>query len=231
MATEPQAAGWYRDYPSLRYILPFAFFILLLAAFPKVTLAPAIEGSLWLAVMAVVCWTCWPRDISLVPSQPLAAIGIGAAVFLLWIAPDLLIPGYRDTILFSNSVVGHVHSSLSPTVFHSPWLLTLRTLRAVVIVPIVEELFWRGWMMRWLINTDFRSVPLGTYSPLAFWVTAILFASEHGPYWDVGLVTGIIYNAWMIRSKSIASCILMHAITNGILCAYVIATSQWQYWQ
>ena len=85
--------------------------------------------------------------------------------------------------------------------------------------------------MRWLIKGDFRTLPLGTYSPFAFWTTAILFASEHGPYWDVGLITGVIYNWWMIRSKSIADCILMHAVTNGILSAYVIAAAQWQYWQ
>ena len=85
--------------------------------------------------------------------------------------------------------------------------------------------------MRWLINTDFDKVPLGKYSPLAFWITALLFASEHGPYWDVGLITGVIYNLWMIRTRSLADCILMHAATNGILSAYVMATGQWQYWQ
>ena len=85
--------------------------------------------------------------------------------------------------------------------------------------------------MRWLINTDFRRVPLGTYSPFAFWLTAALFAAEHGSYWDVGLLTGIIYNWWMIRSKSVASCIFMHAVTNGLLSAYVITAAQWQYWQ
>jgi CAAX prenyl protease-like protein len=184
-----------------------------------------------IGLMAAVCWACWPQEISRIPRWPLVSILIGIAVFAIWIGPDVLIPGYRSNFLFSNSLVGHLHSSLSPLVLRSPWLLTLRVVRAVVIVPIVEELFWRGWMMRWLINTDFRRVSLGSYSPFAFWVTAVLFASEHGPYWDVGLITGIIYNGWMIRSKSIASCILMHAVTNGLLCAYVIATSQWQYWQ
>lgn len=84
--------------------------------------------------------------------------------------------------------------------------------------------------MRWLIDVKFERIPLGTFAPFAFWVTALLFASEHGPYWDVGLVTGVIYNAWMVRSKSVADCILMHAVTNGLLCAYVITTAQWQYW-
>ena len=85
--------------------------------------------------------------------------------------------------------------------------------------------------MRWLVNSDFLKVPLGKYTPVAFWLTAILFASEHGPYWDVGLLTGIVYNCWMIRTKSVADCILMHAITNAALSGFVIATAQWQYWQ
>ncbi len=84
--------------------------------------------------------------------------------------------------------------------------------------------------MRWIINVDFRSVPLGTYNTQAFWLTAILFASEHGPYWEVGLITGLIYNWWMIRTKSLADCILMHAVTNGVLCGYVLLTSKWEYW-
>jgi CAAX prenyl protease-like protein len=120
---------------------------------------------------------------------------------------------------------------MPPEALRNDWVLGWRTVRAVLIVPVVEELFWRAWLMRWLIRTDFRSVPLGTYAPLAFWATAILFASEHGPYWDVGLVTGVIYNACMIRSKSVADCILMHAVTNGALSAYVILNHQWQYWQ
>ena len=63
-----------------------------------------------------------------------------------------------------------------------------------------------------------------------FWMTAVLFASEHGPYWDVGLAAGIIYNWWMVRTKSLGDCILAHAVTNGALCIYVVATRHWEYW-
>ena len=152
-------------------------------------------------------------------------------MFVIWIGPELLVPSYRSLPLFSNSLLGHVHSSLPETALRSGWVLSWRTARAVVIVPIVEELFWRGWLMRWLINNDFERVPLGSYSPLAFWSSAALFASEHGPYWDVGLITGVVFNMWMIRTRSLADCVLMHAVTNGLLSAYVIAAGQWQYWQ
>jgi len=216
---------------SARYVAPFLVFLLYLAIGPKLPISAAWEGALRVGIMAVVCWICWPREIAFHPRCPAASIAIGAAVFALWIGPDLLIRGYRESFLFSNSVIGHLHSTLPAAALRDPWVLVWRTARAVLIVPVVEELFWRGWLMRWLINADFQTVPLGAYSPLSFWITAALFASEHGPYWDVGLLTGIIYNLWMIRSKSILSCILVHAVTNAALCAYVIAAAQWQYWQ
>lgn len=218
-------------YPAAKYVAPFACFLFFLAVSPQQFVSNYWVLPLWVLVLAVVCIICWPRELSLRLRYPLGSIAVGALVFFLWIAPDVLIPGYRQNFLFSNSLIGHTHSSIRPAELQSTWILWWRTVRAVVIVPVVEEIFWRGWLMRWLINTDFQKVPLGSYSPLAFWVTALLFASEHGPYWDVGLITGIIYNLWMIRTKSLPDCILMHAVTNGILSAYVIAAGQWQYWQ
>lgn len=231
MPTNSQAQNWRDEYPSLGYIAPFVLFLAFLALGPKLPLDPQIEGPVRVVTMALVCAVFWPREVSLRPVAPLLSVLVGTLVFFIWIAPDRLFSGYRDSFLFSNAIVGHTHSTLSDAALQNPGVLFWRTLRAVIIVPIVEELFWRGWLMRWLVSPDFRKIRLGTYTPMAFWITAILFASEHGPYWDVGLITGIIYNLWMIRSKSIVDCIIMHAVTNGILSAYVIYTAQWRYWQ
>jgi hypothetical protein len=73
-------------------------------------------------------------------------------------------------------------------------------------------------------------VRLGAYSALSFWATAALFASEHGPYWEVGLLAGIAYGWWMIRTKSLADCILAHGVTNLLLAAYVLLQGRWEYW-
>ena len=91
-------------------------------------------------------------------------------------------------------------------------------------------LFWRAWLMRWLINPNIHKVALGAYSAQAFWIVAVLFASEHGSYWDVGLIAGVIYNWWMIRTRNLWDCIIAHAVTNAILAWYVIGAGQWQYW-
>lgn len=231
MTTSVSAAPATHGASSVRYVAPFVAFLVLLFAAEKIPVAPAWEAPIRLLLLAIVCFVCWPREISLAPRFPWLSVGVGLVVFVIWIAPELFIPGYRSLPLFSNSIVGHTHSSLPPAALRNSWVLSWRTVRAALIVPPIEELFWRAWLMRWLIDRNFARVPMGTYAAGAFWMTAILFASEHGPYWEVGLIAGIIYNAWVIRTKSIADCVVAHAITNLALSLYVIAAGQWQYWQ
>jgi CAAX protease family protein len=165
------------------------------------------------------------------PSKPLLSIVIGIAVFVIWVAPDVIAPNWHHFILFDNSIVGHPAGNTPPASKSDPIFLFFRIAISVIAVPILEELFWRGWLMRWLVDAqNFERVPLGTYSPTAFWVVALLFASEHGSFWDVGLAAGIVYNWWMIRTRNVWDCIIAHAVTNGILAAYVIGAGQWQYW-
>ena len=165
------------------------------------------------------------------PSKPFASVLIGIAVFVLWVGPDRIVPGWHHSILFDNPITGHPAGSTPPASQTDPVFLTFRVAISVIAVPILEELFWRGWLMRWLVDAeDFERVPLGTYAAAAFWISALLFASEHGSFWDVGLAAGIVYNWWMIRTRNLWDCIIAHAVTNGILAAYVIAAGQWQYW-
>jgi hypothetical protein len=165
------------------------------------------------------------------PSSPLLSVLLGLAVFALWVGPDRIAPAWRHTILFTNQIMGHAAATTPPESRADPVFLLFRIAISVVAVPILEELFWRGWLMRWLIDSrDFSRVPLGAYSPSAFWLVAVLFASEHGPYWDVGLLTGIVYNWWMIRTRNVWDCIVAHAVTNAALAAYVVLAGQWQYW-
>jgi len=211
------------------YVAPFAAFIAVMAGENALLPHSQILYPIRLAIVLAVILLVSRPYLQLRPKNPLASIAIGVAVFLIWVAPDRLF-GYRHFWLFDNAIVGSASTSIPRDMQASAWFLALRTLGSVALVPIIEELFWRGWLMRWLIDPDFEKVPLGTYAPVAFWVVAVLFASEHGPYWEVGLIAGIIYNWWMIRTKSLADCMLAHAVTNGILAAYVMASGQWQYW-
>ena len=158
------------------------------------------------------------------------SLGLGVLVFLIWVGPDRLFPGYHSFWLFTNPVTGSMTATLPESSRGDALFLTLRTLRSALFVPIAEELFWRGWLMRWIISQDFKKVPLGAWSPRAFWIVAVLFAAEHGALWDVGLAAGILYNWWMVRTKSLGDVIVAHGVTNAVLSAYVILANQWQYW-
>jgi uncharacterized protein len=163
--------------------------------------------------------------------KPFLSLLIGIAVFVIWVAPDFLVPSWHHFILFDNGIMGHPAGNTPPASKSDPIFLAFRIAISVIAVPILEELFWRGWMIRWVINPhQFESLPLGAYTPVAFWAVALLFASEHGSFWDVGLAAGIIYNWWIMRTRSLWDCILAHAVTNGMLAAYVIGAGQWQYW-
>jgi uncharacterized protein len=214
--------------PTLAYVAPFGLFIALLAIrrwIPSETFA-VLRFVLIAAALAVFS----RRVIPWRPSHSMASILLGAAVFLIWIGPDALWPGYRDFWLFHNFITGAAVSSLDARLKGNAFFIVVRVLESAILIPIVEELFWRGWLMRWLIRPDFQNVPLGRYAPLSFWAVALLFASEHGAYWEVGLIAGIAYNGWMVRTRNLADCMLAHGVTNALLAAYVLVFDKWQYW-
>lgn len=217
-------------YPSLPYVLPFIVFAAFLALHDYLAILGPLEYPVRVIVLAGLLWICSRHVLDFRVRTPVATVAIGLATFVMWIAPDVLFPQYRDHWIFQNSFTGHVESSLAENLRSNRMVLVMRAVRAAILVPIIEELFWRAWLMRWLINSDFRKVPLGAYTASSMIITAVLFASEHGPYWEVGLLAGFIYNWWMVRTKSLGDCILAHAITNGALSAYVVFFGEWRYW-
>jgi len=219
-----------RNWPSLPYVLPFAVFLLFLTGQKYIPLNPVYEYPLRDLILLAVLLIFSRHVIELRSYHRLETVLLGIAVFAVWIGPDVAFPAYRQHWLFQNSFIGGTGGSPPEAVLLTPVVLWSRIFRAVVLVPIIEELFWRAWLMRWLISPQFEKVPLGAYKPAAFWITAVLFASEHGSYWDVGLIAGIVYNWWMVRTRSLGDCILVHAITNACLCGYVVATHHWEYW-
>jgi CAAX prenyl protease-like protein len=216
--------------PSFPYVAPMALFLAILAAQDLLKPLGAWEFPIRVAILAACLWVVSRRVIDLRVTQLWGTLAMGVAVFVIWIAPDVLFAGWRQHWLFTNSITGGVKTSISAGLELEPLVLVFRTIRAAVLVPIIEELFWRAWLMRWLIKSDFESIPLGTYERQSFWIVALLFAVEHGPYWEVGLIAGILYNWWMVRTKSLGDLILAHAVTNLLLSLYVIGFKQWQYW-
>jgi uncharacterized protein len=205
--------------------------MVLLVLGPRLPVSGRVEAVLRVTLVTAVLLLCSRQVIPLQVRHWATSIALGIGVFALWIAPDVLFPDFRSSWLFTNGLTGKVEGTVPEDVRHDTLVLSLRFARAAILVPIVEELFWRGWLPRWIDNMeDFRKVPLGQFTTASFLLTALLFASEHGAMWDVGLAAGLLYNFWMQRTRSLGDLILAHAVTNACLSAYVLSRGRWEYW-
>ncbi|AVR95969.1 CAAX prenyl protease-related protein [Pseudoduganella armeniaca] len=110
------------------------------------------------------------------------------------------------------------------------WLLVAcRIAGAALVVPVMEELFWRSFLMRWLERHDFLHVYPASVGLIPVAATVVLFGFEHN-LWFAGIVAGIAYSLLYMRSGNLWSAIVAHATTNGLLGAWVVATAGWTYW-
>ena len=218
-------------FPALPWIGPFLLFMIWLALGPSLGIPQPWESVLRVGVLTIVLLTL-SRDVvfSLRVRHLIPSVLRGVAVCALWVLPDQLVPGWREHWLFQNQITGKVTTSIPADELSNLLVVTLRVMRAALLVPIIEELFWRGWLPRWLVNNNWQQVPLGTFTTFTFIATALLFASEHGPFWEVGLACGLIYNWWMWKTRSLGDLVLVHAVTNASLSGFVLVTGQYAYW-
>ncbi len=180
-------------------------------------------------VAAVIAWF-WRAMPNLTPSAPLVSILIGIAGVVLWVGLDPWPMKLNAWLMHGSGVpqIGRNPFSLYPEGW--AWVLFgFRLLGIALVVPIMEELFWRGFLMRWLIKDDFASVSLGTYQPLSFFVTTALFASVHGSEWFLAVVVGLIYGWWFVRTKRLGDIMLAHGVTNLLLAFYCLFSGDWHF--
>ena len=110
------------------------------------------------------------------------------------------------------------------------WLLVaFRIAGAALVVPIMEELFWRSFLQRWVQQPDFLNLHPARMRFKALLIASALFAIEH-LQWLAGLIAGLAYGWLYIRTRNLWAPIIAHAVTNGALGAYVVTTGQWRFW-
>ncbi|NMC75461.1 MAG: CAAX prenyl protease-related protein [Geobacteraceae bacterium] len=155
------------------------------------------------------------------PATAFAALGVGLGVFALWISMDFpaatmgTLRGYDPYLCREEGI--------------RIFLTVSRLAGAALVVPFMEELFWRSFLIRYIIAHDFTTVPLGRFTWPSFLITAVLFGLEHNLFL-AGITAGIIYNLFLYLSRSLAACILAHGVTNLALGLYVLHTGKWHFW-
>lgn len=220
----------------LAYVLPFVVFLgfLFLDSFVQ----EVFEGAGSVFFRAPKFWV-YPLQTALCAGLLLAfwkfytfaplrpwPLGVlaGLAVLFLWISPQLVFGMPPRTEGFDPEFFGTTGALYGLTVL-------ARFARLVIVVPLLEEIFWRGFLMRYLINERFTTVAFGTFRPLSFFGVAVLFMLVHSiPDWPAAFLTGLIYNGLAVKTKSLWACVLAHAVTNLGLGFYIMATRQWGFW-
>jgi CAAX prenyl protease-like protein len=217
--------------PALARVIPFAIYIAFLIG---ESLLPHDTSSFdvrWLYAVKVACVAIalgllWNRYTELrnPPKTRAAAwvvsLAVGVVIFAVWIPLD------QPWALLGSP------SGWNPTDATGAinWgLAVVRLLGAIAVVPIMEELFWRSLVLRWIRNTDFLGVAPAHVSAMALIVSSALFGLEHHE-WLAGVIAGLAYAGTYMRTGDLWCAVVAHAVTNFLLGVWVLHTGQWQFW-
>ena len=212
--------------------VPFAIYLAFLAVALALPALPAVDWR-WLypvkiGVVAAALMFLWPRfeelaTPRLTPRDGLWALAIGIAVFVLWINLDI---SWASRVA-DNEVGGFDPRRADGRI--DGLLAGLRFAGAALVVPVMEELFWRSLVMRWLDRQDFLTLNPRAVGWRALLASSVVFGLEHD-LWLAGIIAGLAYGELYRRSGNLWASILAHGVTNGLLGTWVLWSGHWHYW-
>jgi CAAX prenyl protease-like protein len=108
--------------------------------------------------------------------------------------------------------------------------LVIRFIGLAIIVPIIEEFFLRGFLMRYVQDGEWWKIPFGTVTSLAVVVGTAVPMLMHPGELLASFVWFSLVTWLMVRTKNIWDCVAAHAVTNFLLGLYVVTQGEWQLW-
>ena len=171
----------------------------------------------------------------------LPAVGMGVVGIGFWLLPTALydiwgLEGETDGWLARLGVQART-KGFDPHVFEHPAAVVttvfFRFLRAVVVVALVEEIFWRGFLMRFVNDWegDYWKQPFGRPTWISYGVTTVAFMLAHSPADFAGaFVYGSLTWLLCVWTKSLGACVLMHAVANLAMCIYILQSGKYGLW-
>jgi hypothetical protein len=206
-----------------------------MAAFAGLT---ALEGRLgkgsefWVYALKTVvgAWLIWELRPLLVEMRwklGWEALAAGVAVFVLWVGLD----GHYPRLAGLGAGAGWDPRRRFGQASPLAWLfIAVRLAGSTLVVPPIEEVFYRSFLYRLLANRRFEAVPFNQFHPLAFVVTAVVFGLAHPERWVAGILCGLAYQGLVLRRNRLGDAMTAHALTNFLLGLWIVGSGQWQFW-
>jgi uncharacterized protein len=153
------------------------------------------------------------------------AVVVGIAVFALWVGLDGFYPRLAKLPVGARPFEQYGTSSVFAWVY-----VVVHLAGMTIIVPPVEEIFYRSFVYRMLVKADFQAMPLGQFHGLSFVVTSAIFGLVHPDRWLAGILCGLAYQWLVIRKNRLGDAMTAHAITNLLLGLWVVWKDAWSFW-
>lgn len=217
--------AWLDQRPLAARVVPFVIFLILTSLQGK--FGP--ESHFWFyagktVLGAIMLWIVWPVISELRWAFSWEAVVAGIAVFVIWVGIDPYYPKWGKTEITWNPFTQFGEGS--PLAWG---LIMLRIVGSGLVVPPLEELFYRSAAYRYIVKPDFLNVPLGTFDLRAFLITVAAFGTAHHQ-WLAAILCAIIYQALIFRKKRLGDAMTAHAITNILLGVWIVWKDDWKFW-
>ena len=205
-------------------IVPFAVFAVLTLAQGRF----GETGAYWIYALktilgALLIWLVRAHVKEMRWKFSWESIVAGVVVFLAWVGLDGFYPMFSERSATFNPMNSYGESTLA-------WVfISVRILGSSLVVPMLEEVFYRSFLYRCLIKTDFLSVPLNYFNMTAFVVVGAGFGLSHYE-WLSGIICAFVYQGLVIRKERLGDAITAHAITNFLLGVWVVFRSAYHFW-
>ena len=241
----PTPQGWRQllAMPEIPRVLPFVLFLLLGSLQGK--LFPGSEYWLYATKTVLVGWMLWALRGLLAEVKwafSWEGLAVGVVIAVLWIGLSGHVPTLGDIWNAGQKLVtGKVPEPAKPELPWNPvaffgdnaalgWAFVLvRVLGRSLVVPPMEEVFYRSFFYRYIVSPKFQDVALGQWHSVAFVVTSVIFGLAHPDDWLPGVLCGAAYQWLVLRKKRLGDAMLAHSTTNLLISIYAIATNQWRF--
>ena len=211
--------------PAAARVVPFFIFVVLTACQGKFGATSA--DWFYFAKTIAGAWLIWemrPFVAEMRRAISWEAVATGILIFGIWVGLDNFYPKFFHTAAMGNPF--DVFGNLPALAW---FFIAVHILGMTLIVPPLEEVFYRSFLYRFIANPNFLSVPLNKFLPLPFFATAIVFGLSHNE-WLAGILCGAAYQWLVLRKNRLGDAMTAHAITNLLLGLWVVWKHDWHFW-